>query len=77
MANGDLSEFGIPRRQLRQVLGDPIVDASDQPFVDRDSDERRHNRLRGRERGLQALAARAAEVTLVHQAVSVDDEKRE
>jgi hypothetical protein len=77
VANGDLSEFGIPRRQLGQVLGDPIVDASDQPFVDRDSDERRHNRLRGRERGLQALAARAAEVTLVHQAVSVDDEKRE
>jgi hypothetical protein len=73
----DLSEPRIPRRKLRQVLGHPIVDASDQALVDRDPDENRDERLRGRERGLQALASRAVEVALVSEAIVVNDEERE
>ena len=76
VAQRDLSEPGIPRRQLGQVVGHRILDASDQPLVDRDPDERRHERLRGGERRLQALASRAAEVALADEAVLVDDEKR-
>ena len=69
------SEPGIPLGQLGQVLGHRILDASDQPLVDRDPDERRHERLRGGERRLQALASRAVEVALEDEAVVVDDEK--
>ena len=64
VAQRDLSELGISRRQLGEVVGHRILDASDQPLVDRDPDERRHERLRGGERGLQALASSAVEVAL-------------
>jgi hypothetical protein len=77
VAQRDLPESGISRRQLGQVLGHPIVDASDQSRVERDPDQRRHERLGGGERGLQALARSAPQVALEHEAVFVDDEKRE
>jgi hypothetical protein len=73
----DLSEAGIPRNQLGQVLGYPIVEATDQALVDRDPDERRRERLRDGERRLQALAGGAVEVALIDEAVFVDNDKRE
>ena len=77
VAQRNLSEVGILRRQLGQVVGHRILDASDPPLVDRDPNERRHERLRGGERGQQTLARRAAEVALVHETVVMDDHKRE
>jgi hypothetical protein len=77
MAQRDLSELGVALRQLGQVLGHRILDAVDQARVDRDPDERRDERLRGRERRLKALASGTVEVALLDEAVFVDDEERE
>jgi hypothetical protein len=67
----------VPLDQLGHVGRQRILDALDQPLVDRDPDERGKKRLRDRERGLQAPAAGAVEVALAHESILVYDEECE
>jgi hypothetical protein len=72
MPDRDSFEPRIAVYELGQVLGDRVLDALDQPLVDRDPDERRDERLRHGERGLQRLSVGAPDIPLVDQPIRVD-----